>query len=44
MSWPGRWFHLRASNTEPLLRLSVEAATEQEAAALFRAVREIAQS
>ncbi len=24
VSWPDRWFNLRASNTEPLLRLNVE--------------------
>ena len=24
VSWPGRWFNLRPSNTEPLLRLNVE--------------------
>ena len=28
------WFNLRASNTEPLLRLNVEATTEQEMAAI----------
>ncbi|GAA4399763.1 phosphomannomutase/phosphoglucomutase [Tsukamurella soli] len=30
----GAWFNLRASNTEPLLRLNVEAATPDEVAAL----------
>ena len=30
------WIHVRASNTEPLLRLAAEARTEQEADALFR--------
>ncbi|AHI01265.1 phosphomannomutase/phosphoglucomutase [Kutzneria viridogrisea] len=30
----GRWFNLRASNTEPLLRLNVEAPDEQAVAAL----------
>ncbi len=30
----GSWFNLRASNTEPLLRLNVEAATEDAVAAL----------
>jgi len=24
VSWPDRWFNLRPSNTEPLLRLNVE--------------------
>jgi phosphomannomutase len=28
------WFNLRASNTEPLLRLNVEATTEQEMASI----------
>lgn len=27
---PGWWFNLRPSNTEPLLRLNVEATTEEE--------------
>jgi phosphomannomutase len=31
---PGWWFNLRASNTEPLLRLNAEAATPAEVAAL----------
>ena len=30
----GAWFNLRASNTEPLLRLNVEAPTPAETAAL----------
>jgi phosphomannomutase len=30
----GSWFNVRASNTEPLLRLNVEAATEEELARL----------
>ena len=30
----GSWFNLRASNTEPLLRLNVEAATPEAVAAL----------
>ena len=34
------WIHVRASNTEPLLRIAAEARTEQEADALFgRAMR-----
>jgi phosphomannomutase len=32
------WFNLRASNTEPLLRLNVEATTEQEMASLRDAI------
>ena len=30
----GSWFNLRASNTEPLLRLNVEAATTERVNAL----------
>jgi phosphomannomutase len=33
--WPNRWIHVRASNTEPLLRFSVEAKTEEEMEALY---------
>jgi phosphomannomutase len=33
------WFNLRPSNTEPLLRLNVEAATEEEVARHVAAVR-----
>lgn len=33
------WFSLRASNTEPVLRLNVEAADDQAVAALFAEVR-----
>jgi phosphomannomutase len=32
------WFNLRASNTEPLLRLNVEATTEQEMASIRDAI------
>ena len=34
----GTWFNLRTSNTEPLLRLNVEARTEEEVAAVVDAV------
>jgi phosphomannomutase len=33
--WEGRWLHVRSSNTEPLLRLAVEARTAEQAQALF---------
>ena len=39
--WPGRWIHLRASNTEPLLRLAVEAKSETEAQQLRRQVLDL---
>lgn len=35
------WFNVRASNTEPLLRLNVEAATEAEVAQLVAEISEI---
>jgi phosphomannomutase len=31
LMWPDSWIHLRASNTEPLVRLSVEAKTREQA-------------
>ncbi|MGI8744481.1 MAG: phosphoglucosamine mutase [Bryobacteraceae bacterium] len=41
---PNGWIHVRASNTEPLLRLGAEAKTEAEVEELYRAVlRVIAQ-
>jgi phosphomannomutase len=33
------WFNLRASNTEPLLRLNLEAGTDDEVAARVEEVR-----
>lgn len=41
LSWPGRWLHLRASNTEPILRAIAEASTEAEARALCAAAEEV---
>ncbi len=35
LMWPDRWLHVRASNTEPLLRLAVEAKTEAGAEKLY---------
>ncbi len=35
LSWPGRWIHLRASNTEPVLRIAAEARSEGEVSALY---------
>lgn len=37
---PGVWFNLRTSNTEPLLRLNVEARTGDEVAALVSQIRD----
>lgn len=35
LMWEGRWLHVRASNTEPLLRLAVEARTDEEVDRLY---------
>ncbi len=40
-SWSDRWFNLRPSNTEAVLRLNVEAADDAVVAALARQVEEI---
>jgi len=40
LSWPDRWVHLRASNTEPILRAIAEAPTAIEAQALCDAAKE----
>ncbi len=39
--WPDRWIHVRASNTEPLLRFSAEAKSEDTMEALYRRVEEL---
>jgi phosphomannomutase len=41
VAWPDRWFNLRPSNTEPVLRLNVEAPDADGVAALVAAVREV---
>jgi len=41
VDWPDRWVHVRASNTEPILRLIAEAATQAEAQALIDQARSI---
>ena len=35
---PGAWIHVRASNTEPLLRMAVEARSETEVEGLYARV------
>jgi len=35
LMWPDRWLHVRSSNTEPLLRLAVEAKTASAAEKLY---------
>jgi len=34
LTWSGRWVHMRASNTEPIIRVYAEAGTREEADAL----------
>ncbi len=34
LDWDDRWVHLRASNTEPVMRIIAEARTQREAQAL----------
>ncbi|MBP7669070.1 MAG: phosphoglucosamine mutase [Candidatus Eisenbacteria bacterium] len=39
-SWPGRWLHVRPSNTEPKTRIFAEAADDDAAREMVRAVKE----
>lgn len=41
VSWPDRWFNLRPSNTEPLLRLNVEAGDTAQVEKLVEEVRKV---
>ncbi|HNY30908.1 MAG TPA: phosphoglucosamine mutase [Fibrobacteria bacterium] len=41
LSWPDSWLHVRASNTEPILRAIAEAPTEERARELCEAAREV---
>jgi phosphomannomutase len=41
LMWPGRWIHIRASNTEPILRFSAEAHTVEEMEGLYSAVESL---
>jgi phosphomannomutase len=41
VSWPDRWFNLRPSNTEPMLRLNVEAPDDGGVADLVARVRSV---
>jgi phosphomannomutase len=41
VSWPDRWFNLRASNTEPLLRLNIEGPDEEAVAQLSEKVQAV---
>lgn len=44
VDWPDRWVHVRPSNTEPILRIIAEAASESQAQALIDQARSIIQS
>jgi phosphomannomutase len=44
VAWPDRWFNLRPSNTEPVLRLNVEAGDGDTVAEIVAAVSELAGS
>ena len=41
VSWPDRWFNIRPSNTEPLLRLNVEGPDGEAVAELVGQVRDV---
>ena len=41
VSWPDRWFNLRASNTEPLLRLNVEGPDDKSVEELSEKVQAV---
>jgi phosphomannomutase len=41
LSWADSWLHVRASNTEPILRAIAEAPTREHAEALCRAAEEV---
>jgi phosphomannomutase len=41
LMWPGRWIHVRASNTEPILRFSAEGRTVEEMENLYTAVESL---
>jgi phosphomannomutase len=40
VDWPDRWVHVRASNTEPIIRVIAEAPREADAKALISQVRQ----
>ena len=39
--WDNKWVHLRSSNTEPIIRIYSEAATEKEAKDLIVKVKSL---
>jgi phosphomannomutase len=44
VEWPDRWFNLRPSNTEPLVRLNVEGPDQQTVDTLVEEVRAIVEA
>ena len=44
VEWPDRWFNLRPSNTEPLVRLNVEGPDQQAVDSLIEEVRSIVEA
>ncbi len=44
VSWPDRWFNLRPSNTEPVLRLNVEGPDREAVSHLVDGVRQVVES
>ena len=40
IDWPDSWVHLRASNTEPIIRIYAEAKTSVEAAGRIKEIKE----
>ena len=43
LMWPDRWVHVRASNTEPLLRFAAEAKSEEAMEELYNRVETLLQ-
>jgi phosphomannomutase len=41
LSWEGSWLHVRASNTEPIIRVVAEAKTRSRAQSLVREAQKI---
>jgi phosphomannomutase len=44
VSWPDRWFNIRASNTEPVLRLNVEGPDQAAVTDLVQKVRQVVEA
>ena len=41
VSYPTKWFNIRASNTEPVIRLNAEAQTQEELAAFITQIKQV---